>query len=129
MPLSGPQKVLALVGLLCVAAALGVAAIPESTRMDLATAVVLYEGVLLAVVQFQRANVSLPARMDGILPRFIVTPAMHKIHHSRVQRETDSNYASLFSFWDRVSARLSGGRTRTKSSSASMDGMRGRSRR
>jgi len=64
--------------------------------------VVLYEGVLFAVVQFQHANVSLPARLDGVLRQFIVTPAMHKIHHSRVQRETDSNYASLFSWWDRL---------------------------
>ena len=64
--------------------------------------VVLYEAVLFAVVQFQHANVALPRHWDEALRLFIVTPAMHKIHHSRVQRETDSNYASLFSFWDRM---------------------------
>ena len=63
--------------------------------------VVLYEAVLFAVVQFQHANVALPRWLDDTLRVFIVTPAMHKIHHSRVPRETDSNYASLFSFWDR----------------------------
>ncbi len=64
--------------------------------------VVLYEGVLFAVVQFQHANVALPPKLDAALRRVIVTPAMHKIHHSREQRETDSNYASLFAWWDRV---------------------------
>ena len=64
--------------------------------------VVLYEAVLFAVVQFQHANVALPRPLDEALRVFIVTPAMHKIHHSRVPRETDSNYASLFSFWDRI---------------------------
>ena len=64
--------------------------------------VVLYEAGLFAVVQFQHANVALPRWLDASLRFFIVTPAMHKIHHSRVQCETDSNYASLFSFWDRV---------------------------
>ncbi len=64
--------------------------------------VVLYEAVLFAVVQFQHANVALPRWLDDPLRLLIVTPAMHKIHHSRVPRETDSNYASLFSFWDRI---------------------------
>ncbi len=64
--------------------------------------VVLYEAVLFAVVQFQHANIALPRWLDDSLRVFIVTPAMHRIHHSRVQSETDSNYASLFSFWDRV---------------------------
>ncbi len=64
--------------------------------------VVLYEAVLFAVVQFQHANVALPRWLDEALRLFIVTPAMHKIHHSRVPCETDSNYASLFSFWDRM---------------------------
>jgi len=31
-----------------------------------------------------------------------VTPSMHKVHHSREQSETDSNFTSLFSFWDRI---------------------------
>lgn len=64
--------------------------------------VVLYEAILFAVVQFQHANVALPARLDAIVRLALVTPAMHKVHHSRWQPETDSNYASLFSFWDRV---------------------------
>jgi hypothetical protein len=43
-----------------------------------------------------------PAWMDRTLRFIIITPFMHKVHHSRWQPETDSNYSSLFSFWDRL---------------------------
>ncbi|MDX1531724.1 MAG: sterol desaturase family protein [Rhodothermales bacterium] len=62
----------------------------------------LYETLMFAVVQFHHANVGLPARLDRALRAVIVTPAMHKVHHSRLQPETDSNYSSLFSWWDRL---------------------------
>lgn len=64
--------------------------------------IVLYETALLAVIQFHHANVGLPRRVDQLLRCFIVTPAMHKVHHSRWQPETDSNYSSLISVWDRI---------------------------
>ncbi len=64
--------------------------------------IVLYETALLAVIQFHHANIGLPGRLDQLLRCFIVTPAMHKVHHSRWQPETDSNYSSLLSVWDRV---------------------------
>lgn len=63
---------------------------------------VLYETALLAVIQFHHANIGLPWRLDPLLRSLIVTPAMHKVHHSRWQPETDSNYSSLLSVWDRV---------------------------
>ncbi len=63
---------------------------------------VLYETVMFAVVQFHHANVGLPEWVDRALRTVIVTPNMHKVHHSRWQPETDSNYSSLFSFWDRI---------------------------
>jgi sterol desaturase/sphingolipid hydroxylase (fatty acid hydroxylase superfamily) len=62
----------------------------------------LYELIMFAVVQFHHANISLGARADRALSWFIVTPFMHKIHHSRWQPETDSNYSSLLSVWDRI---------------------------
>lgn len=64
--------------------------------------IVLYETALLAVIQFHHANVGLPRSVDQLLRCFIVTPAMHKVHHSRWQPETDSNYSSLLSVWDRI---------------------------
>lgn len=63
---------------------------------------VLYETLMFAVVQFHHANIALPEKLDRALRAVIVTPAMHKVHHSRWQPETDSNYSSLFSFWDRI---------------------------
>lgn len=63
---------------------------------------VLYEIVMFAVVQFHHANVGFPEKYDRILRTIIVTPNMHRVHHSRWQPETDSNYSSLFSFWDRL---------------------------
>lgn len=62
----------------------------------------VYSTLLVVVVQFHHANIGLPDRVDRILRWFIVTPGMHKVHHSRWQPETDSNYSSLFSFWDRL---------------------------
>jgi len=64
--------------------------------------VVLYETLLQAVVQFQHANIGLPGWLERALRLLIVTPGMHKVHHSRWRPETDSNFASLLSVWDRV---------------------------
>jgi sterol desaturase/sphingolipid hydroxylase (fatty acid hydroxylase superfamily) len=61
----------------------------------------LYETAMFTVVQLHHANIALPAWLDRGLRVLIVTPFMHKVHHSRWQPETDSNYSSLFSFWDR----------------------------
>ena len=63
---------------------------------------VIYETLMFAVVQFHHANLALPARVEAVVNKVIVTPAMHKVHHSRWQPETDSNYSSLLSVWDRV---------------------------
>jgi sterol desaturase/sphingolipid hydroxylase (fatty acid hydroxylase superfamily) len=62
----------------------------------------LYELAMFSVVQVHHANIALPPWLDRGLRVLIVTPFMHKVHHSRWQPETDSNYSSLFSFWDRL---------------------------
>jgi sterol desaturase/sphingolipid hydroxylase (fatty acid hydroxylase superfamily) len=62
----------------------------------------LYELAMFAVVQIHHANIAFPSGFDRALRLLIVTPFMHKVHHSRFQPETDSNYSSLFSFWDRL---------------------------
>jgi sterol desaturase/sphingolipid hydroxylase (fatty acid hydroxylase superfamily) len=60
-------------------------------------------GVLMGlVVDFHHANIALPARVDRRLRGLIVTPAMHKVHHSRIRVETNSNFTSLLSVWDRL---------------------------
>jgi sterol desaturase/sphingolipid hydroxylase (fatty acid hydroxylase superfamily) len=52
--------------------------------------------------QLEHANIRLPERLDRWLRLLFVTPNMHKMHHSRHQPETDSNYANLLSIWDRI---------------------------
>jgi sterol desaturase/sphingolipid hydroxylase (fatty acid hydroxylase superfamily) len=62
----------------------------------------IYEAAMFGVVQLHHANINLTAPVDRLLRWLIVTPYMHKVHHSNWQPETDSNYSSLFSFWDRL---------------------------
>jgi sterol desaturase/sphingolipid hydroxylase (fatty acid hydroxylase superfamily) len=52
--------------------------------------------------QMEHANIKMASRLDRLLRLVIVTPHMHKAHHSRNQKETDSNYSNIFSFWDRL---------------------------
>ncbi len=63
---------------------------------------ILYDILLLASTQFHHANIALNRSVDRFIRLFIVSPNMHKIHHSKEQIETDSNFTSLFSIWDRV---------------------------
>lgn len=62
----------------------------------------LYEVMLFAVVQFHHANIGLPEWLDRALRWIIVTPHLHKVHHSVIRVEADSNFSALFSWWDRV---------------------------
>ncbi|MEO6243905.1 MAG: sterol desaturase family protein [Opitutaceae bacterium] len=62
----------------------------------------LYEVLLFTVVQFHHANIGLPEWLDRPLRTVMVTPSMHKVHHSIIRAECDSNYSSLFSWWDRI---------------------------
>lgn len=64
--------------------------------------VLVYEIVFEAATQFHHSNMKLPFRFEKILNLLLVTPRMHGIHHSMVKRETDSNFATIFSFWDRI---------------------------
>lgn len=63
---------------------------------------ILYETLMQPVILFHHSNVALPEKIDRCLNLLIVTPRMHWVHHSQLKDETDSNYASIFSFWDRI---------------------------
>ena len=65
-------------------------------------AVLVFEIVLNGMAMFNHANARLPARLDGLLRRFVVTPDMHRVHHSVVRSETDSNFGFNLSVWDRL---------------------------
>lgn len=61
-----------------------------------------YKSVMIAVILLHHSNVRVPAAIDRALRLVIVSPTMHRVHHSRRRIETDSNYGTVFSFWDRL---------------------------
>lgn len=65
-------------------------------------AVIVFEIVLNACAMFNHANVALPDGVDRVLRSLIVTPDMHRVHHSVIRREHDSNYGFNLSVWDRL---------------------------
>lgn len=62
----------------------------------------VFELVFEAASLFHHSNWRLPIGVERVLNRVIVTPRMHGTHHSIVQRETDSNWGTIFSWWDRL---------------------------
>lgn len=69
-----------------------------------AWSVVAFEIILNGTAMFNHANVSLALRVDRWLRLLVVTPDMHRVHHSVVRRETDSNFGFNFPWWDRLFA-------------------------
>ena len=65
-------------------------------------AVIVSEVLLSATSLFTHADFALPARVDRALRKLVVTPSMHRIHHSVLRHETDSNYGFNLSLWDRL---------------------------
>ena len=65
-------------------------------------AVIIFEIILNGCAMFNHSNVKLPLGFDRVLRRFIVTPDMHRVHHSTVVAETNSNYGFSLSLWDRL---------------------------
>ena len=63
---------------------------------------IVYEAILLPIIFFHHSNINLSESIDKILRLVIVTPHIHRLHHSDIQSETDSNYASVFSMWDKL---------------------------
>lgn len=67
-----------------------------------AFAVVMFEVLLNGTAMFNHANIRLPLWLDGTLRRVLVTPDMHRVHHSVHRAEHDSNYGFALSIWDRL---------------------------
>ena len=66
----------------------------------------IWQTLLLLSVLFHHSNVRLPIETERRLNRFIVTPRMHGIHHSVIEEETDSNWSSGLTMWDRLHGTL-----------------------
>ena len=67
-----------------------------------ALAVLIFEVLLNATSMFNHANVLIPAPVDRVLRLFVVTPDMHRVHHSILPRETNSNFGFNLPWWDRL---------------------------
>jgi len=67
-----------------------------------AVAVLIFEVLLNATSMFNHGNVRLPARIDRVLRWLVVTPDMHRVHHSALRQETDSNFGFSLPWWDRL---------------------------
>jgi sterol desaturase/sphingolipid hydroxylase (fatty acid hydroxylase superfamily) len=65
-------------------------------------AVLVFEVALNATSLFNHGNVRLPTGLDRVLRLFVVTPEMHRVHHSNIARETNSNFGFNFPWWDRL---------------------------
>lgn len=68
---------------------------------------VAYQAVALLSAQWIHADLRLPAWLDRLLLAVFVSPAMHRVHHHRSLPETDTNYSTIFSLWDRLFGTLS----------------------
>jgi sterol desaturase/sphingolipid hydroxylase (fatty acid hydroxylase superfamily) len=64
--------------------------------------VVIFEVILNAASMFTHSNIKVPKNIERILRWFIVTPDMHRIHHSFQENETNSNFGFFISLWDRI---------------------------
>lgn len=64
-------------------------------------AVVIYELVLMSMALFTHANITLPNRLEQIVGRWLVTPELHRVHHSVEHADTNRNYGNWLSIWDR----------------------------
>lgn len=69
--------------------------------------VLLFETLVLVAAVFQHSNVRVPGLLERALSRVIITPSIHWVHHHAVRHDTDSNYGTMLSVWDRLFATLS----------------------
>jgi sterol desaturase/sphingolipid hydroxylase (fatty acid hydroxylase superfamily) len=66
------------------------------------TSVLVFEALVLAGAAFHHSNLKLPPAFERALSWIVVTPAIHWVHHHRIRQDTDSNYATVLSLWDRL---------------------------
>jgi sterol desaturase/sphingolipid hydroxylase (fatty acid hydroxylase superfamily) len=65
-------------------------------------AVVIFEILLNATAMFNHGNIDLPTKFDKALRLIVVTPDMHRVHHSVIENETNSNFGFNLPWWDRL---------------------------
>jgi sterol desaturase/sphingolipid hydroxylase (fatty acid hydroxylase superfamily) len=86
------------------------------------SSVLLFEALVLSTTIFHHSDARLPQRLEQTLARVIITPSIHWVHHHAIRADTDSNYGTVFSFWDP----LFRSKSRTKRWTAMPIGIEGR---
>ena len=81
--------------------ALARAAVVIALAVPLAS-VLIFETVVLVATIVHHSNLRIAPRLERALSRAVVTPSIHWVHHHRVRADTDSNYSSVLSIWDRL---------------------------
>jgi sterol desaturase/sphingolipid hydroxylase (fatty acid hydroxylase superfamily) len=66
------------------------------------SSVLVFEALVLISALFHHSNLRLPQAVERLLSWIIVTPSIHWVHHHAKRRDTDSNYSTVLSLWDRV---------------------------
>lgn len=64
--------------------------------------ILIFDALVLGAALFHHSNIRLPRRLEAALRLFIVTPSHHWVHHHVERADTNSNYATLLSVWDRI---------------------------
>jgi sterol desaturase/sphingolipid hydroxylase (fatty acid hydroxylase superfamily) len=66
------------------------------------SSILAFEAAVLMAAIFHHSNLRLPVWLEAVLARLIITPSIHWVHHHRRRADTDANYGTIFSFWDRL---------------------------
>jgi sterol desaturase/sphingolipid hydroxylase (fatty acid hydroxylase superfamily) len=66
------------------------------------SSILAFETLVLIATIFHHSDLRLPQPLEAALARLVITPSIHWVHHHRLKRDTDSNYGTVFSFWDRL---------------------------
>ena len=64
--------------------------------------IICFEILVLFSSAFHHSNIRIPEFLDKIISKFFVTPSIHGIHHHAIDHDTNSNYSTIFSVWDRI---------------------------
>lgn len=66
------------------------------------TSIVIFEALVFVFSLFHHSNITLPKNTERMIAKIIVTPSLHWVHHHAIRRDTDSNYGTILSVWDRI---------------------------
>jgi sterol desaturase/sphingolipid hydroxylase (fatty acid hydroxylase superfamily) len=67
-----------------------------------AMAILIFEIILNGLAMFNHSNIQMPKSIDKVLRILVVTPDMHRVHHSVISEELNTNYGFNLSVWDRI---------------------------